>query len=690
MTGEAYAIGIDFGTESGRAVLVDCADGRECATQIYSYEHGVIDERLPTPHSEVALDPDWALQDPADYVRTLQQTVPALLAETGIDPGRVIGIGIDFTACTMLPTLADGTPLCELGELRAEPHAWVKLWKHHAAQPEADRINAVAAERGEPWLRRYGGRISSEWFFAKALQILDEAPGVYARADRLIEAADWIVWQLTGVETRSSCTAGYKAMWSKHEGFPDNAYFAALDSRFEHVVDEKLSRQIAPIGSLAGGLCERASAWTGLPAGTPVAVANVDAHVSAPAVTVTLPGTLVAIMGTSICHILLGNDLADVDGMCGVVEDGVMPGLFGYEAGQSAVGDIFAWFVDHAVPRSYYERAAECGLDVHEVLAQDAAELRPGESGLLALDWWNGNRSVLVDTDLRGLLLGMTLATRAPEIYRALIEATAFGSSVVIIGGFEPRRGGGPGRRVRRSPRAEQAPDADLRRRDGAELHGRGLNPGAGARVGDLRCSCWGLRGRGIRLGRRCLPEHGSPEQRVVYAGSRPAWHVRSALPRVPRSARSLRPRRRGRHAAAQADPARASLNGSLRRDSISRRSFGVALGGSTVEPLVECHEGERAYRAREAGGVFPGRMFARRSRRRTRWSFPEWWCGPSRRCRYGAPGRATEDDEREHEAGHAAPFASSVGWLSIVPGSQMPLTSRLQKRALSRVTGCA
>ena len=234
------------------------------------------------------------------------------------------------------------------------------------------------------------------------------------------------------LETRSSCTAGYKAMWSKLDGFPSDAYFAALDPRFEHVVDDKLLRQIAPIGSLAGGLCEQAAAWTGLPAGTPVAVANVDAHVSAPAVTVTQPGTLVAIMGTSTCHILLGDELADVDGMCGVVEDGVVPGLFGYEAGQSAIGDIFAWFVGNAVPRSYFELAAKRGVDIHELLAQEASALRPGESGLLALDWWNGNRSVLVDADLRGLLVGMTLATRAPEIYRTLIEATAFGTRAII------------------------------------------------------------------------------------------------------------------------------------------------------------------------------------------------------------------------------------------------------------------
>ena len=188
-----------------------------------------------------------------------------MLAEAGVDPGDVIGIGIDFTACTMLPTTADGTPLCLLDELRGEPHAWVKLWKHHAAQPEADRINAVAAERGEPWLARYGGKISSEWFFAKALQILDEAPEIYDRADRLIEAADWVVWQLTGVETRNVCTAGYKAMWSKRDGFPADDYFAALDPRFEHVVDEKMSRTLAPLGD-ARRRAHRASAALDRPA----------------------------------------------------------------------------------------------------------------------------------------------------------------------------------------------------------------------------------------------------------------------------------------------------------------------------------------------------------------------------------------------------------------------------------------
>ena len=279
-----YTVGIDFGTESGRAVLVRVADGRELATAVYRYANGVIDEHLPDPDEDVRLEPDWALQDPADYLRTVQQTVRKLLSETGVDPADVIGLGIDFTACTMLPTTRDGTPLCMIGEYRRRPHAWVKLWKHHAAQPEADRINAAARARGEPWLPRYGGKISSEWFYSKSLQILDEDPELYEAADRLIEATDWVIWRLTGVETRNSCTAGYKAIWSKSDGFPSADYFAHLDPRFGRIVDEKMSRKISPIGGRAGSLTAEAAAWTGLRPGTAVAVANVDAHVSVPAV----------------------------------------------------------------------------------------------------------------------------------------------------------------------------------------------------------------------------------------------------------------------------------------------------------------------------------------------------------------------------------------------------------------------
>ena len=427
-----YSIGVDFGTESGRAVLVDVANGNEIATAVYPYSHGVIDEKLPIPDQEISLEADWALQDPQDYLRTFQNAIPQVLKQSKVSPEDVIGIGIDFTACTMLPVKRDGTPLCNLPEFRYHPHAWVKLWKHHAAQPEADMINETALKMKQKWLDRYGGKISSEWFFSKVLQILDEDPEIYTAADRMLEAADWVVWQLTGVETRNACTAGYKAIWSKREGFPDKAYFKALDLRLENVVDEKMSRNIRPIGERAGGLTQQAAAWTGLKPGTAVAIANVDAHVAVPAASVTEPGRMVMIMGTSICHMVLGDEEHVVPGMCGYVEDGIVPGMFGYEAGQSCVGDHFAWFVENCVPATYESEANKRNLDIHQLLEEKAAQLKPGESGLLALDWWNGNRSILVDVDLTGLLIGATLATRPEEIYRAFIEATAYGTRVIV------------------------------------------------------------------------------------------------------------------------------------------------------------------------------------------------------------------------------------------------------------------
>ncbi len=430
-----YTIGIDFGTESGRALLVDARTGNEIATAVYPYPHGVIDETLPG--EDKPLPPDWALQHPQDYIDVITHTIPAVLADSGIDPAEVVGVGIDFTACTMLPVKADGTPLCFLPEYKDNPHAWIKLWKHHAAQPEADQINATARDMGEGWLNRYGGKISSEWFFSKALQILDEAPEIYAAADRMLEATDWVIWQLCGNETRNACTAGYKAMVQDGD-YPRQAYFAALNPAFSDMVDEKMSREFAQLGDRAGGLTAAMAEATGLRPGIAVAVANVDAHVTPPAVKITEPGSMVMIMGTSTCHMLIGTELQEVDGMCGVVDGGIIPGYYGYEAGQSGVGDIFAWFVNNAVPQEYFDAAAQAGMDIHQYLEAEAARQKPGEHGLIALDWWNGNRSVLVDADLTGLLLGATLATRAPDIYRALIEATAYGTRV-IIESFEDR-----------------------------------------------------------------------------------------------------------------------------------------------------------------------------------------------------------------------------------------------------------
>lgn len=424
-----YSIGIDYGTLSGRALLVDVNTGEEVALSTFEYPHAVMTEELPGGKK---LGEDWALQHPTDYIKTLEHIIPDVLKISGADPKDIVGIGLDFTACTVLPVKKDGTPLCCLKQYENDPNAYVKLWKHHAAQDKADKINEIAEKRGEKWLARYGGKTSSEWLFAKLWQILDESPKIYNETDYFIEAADWVVWQLTGVQKRSACAAGYKALWHKKDGYPSKEFFAALDKRFENVVEEKLSAAVLPLGSCAGGITKRMAELTGLAEGTSVAVGVIDAHVCMPAVKITSPGKMLAIMGTSTCHMLLGDQEKLVPGICGYVEDGILPGLIGYEAGQACVGDHFEWFVKNCVPHAYTENAKELNLGIHAYLQELAGRLKPGESGLLALDWWNGNRSVLVDSDLTGMILGMTLQTKPEEIYRALIEAIAFSTRVII------------------------------------------------------------------------------------------------------------------------------------------------------------------------------------------------------------------------------------------------------------------
>lgn len=430
MAGKKYSLGVDYGTQSGRAVLVEVDTGNITATSVKNYTHGVMDEYLPD--GKTRLEPDWALEHPADYIEVLEATIPAVLKESGVDAGDVIGMAIDFTACTMLLVDKEGTPLCMKEQFKSNPHAYVKLWKHHAAQDEANKLNEIAAARGEAFLRRYGGKISSEWLFPKIMQILDEAPEIYKAADRFLEATDWMSLILTGNERRNSCTAGYKAIWSKREGYPSKEFFKALDPRLENVVDDKLGRDIYPLGGKAGELTEKMAKLTGLKPGTAVGISNVDAHVAVPAVGIADSGKMLMIMGTSTCHMVLGTEEKIVPGMCGVVEDGILPGLYGYEAGQSCVGDHFEWFVENCVPAAYIDEAKQKGINIHKLLREKAKALKVGESGLLALDWWNGNRSVLVDVDLTGMLLGCTLITKPEEIYRALIEATAFGTNMII------------------------------------------------------------------------------------------------------------------------------------------------------------------------------------------------------------------------------------------------------------------
>jgi L-ribulokinase len=431
MTGsdnDAVAIGIDFGTLSGRVVVASVADGRELASAEHVYAHGAIEETLPG--SGVRLPRSWALQSPQDWVDVLRNAVPAALAAAGVSPDQVVGVATDFTACTILPTTADGTPLCELDDLQDRPHAWPKLWKHHAAQGQADRINAVAAERGESWLPRYGGKISSEWAYAKGLQLLEEDREVYDRAERWIEAADWIVWQLCGEETRNSCTAGYKGIVQDGER-PSREYLAALNPDFADF-NAKMEHPLLPLGDKAGELTAQAAEWTGLNVGTVIAAGNVDAHVTAASAKAVGPGQMVAIMGTSTCHVVNGENLTEAPGMCGVVRDGITKGLWGYEAGQSGVGDIFAWFTKNGVPGEYTAEAEKRGISIHQYLTELAERQAVGQHGLVALDWHSGNRSVLVDHDLHGAILGLGLQTKPEDIYRALVEATAFGTRMIV------------------------------------------------------------------------------------------------------------------------------------------------------------------------------------------------------------------------------------------------------------------
>ncbi|MFJ3089162.1 ribulokinase [Streptomyces sp. NPDC086838] len=426
---EACTVGVDFGTLSGRAVVVRVRDGAELGSAVHDYRHAVIEDRLPL--AGVPLPPDWALQHPEDWRDVLRTAVPAAVAAAGVDPARVIGIATDFTACTVLPTTTEGIPLALLPEWSDRPHAWPKLWKHHAAQEQADRINALAHERGEKWISRYGGRISSEWQFAKALQVLEEDPEVYAACARWIEAADWIVWQLTGAESRNTCTAGYKGI-HQDGAYPSPGYLGRLHPDFADFPATRLEHPLSALGSRVGGLSGRAAAWTGLPEGIAVAAGNVDAHVAAPAAGAVENGRLLAIMGTSTCHVLNGATLADVPGICGVVEGGIVEGAYGYEAGQSAVGDIFAWWLRQGVPDDYRTEARDAGEDLHQLLTRKATGRPVGAHGLVALDWMNGNRSTLVDHHLSGVIAGLTLDTRPEDVYLALLESTAYGTRVIV------------------------------------------------------------------------------------------------------------------------------------------------------------------------------------------------------------------------------------------------------------------
>ncbi|HYF51113.1 MAG TPA: ribulokinase [Planctomycetota bacterium] len=436
---QRYALGLDYGTESVRAIVVDCANGNEAAVAVSKYEHGVISHSLPG--SSQSLPHDFALQHAQDYLDSGIGVIREVLKEVSAE--QIVGIGVDFTACTILPIKGDGTPLMFLPEFKNNPHAWVKLWKHHAAQAQADRINEVARARGEQFLKYYGGMISSEWMLPKCWEILEHAPEVYAAADIIIDAGDWIVQQLTGQFTRNACAAGYKGFWNAELGFPSREFLGALDPKLADIGTKWLQNIVAP-GRKAGEVSYEFAKKSGLKAGTPVSAATIDAHSGVPGMGVGDEGAASIIMGTSSCHMILSRELKFFEGYAGVTKDGIVPGFYGYESGQSAVGDIFGWFAKAFLPsplrgegrRERSERGVRgSALDTEDnfaVLSKRASALRAGQSGLLALDWMNGNRSVLMNANLSGMIAGLTLHSKPEEVYRALIEASAFGTRIIL------------------------------------------------------------------------------------------------------------------------------------------------------------------------------------------------------------------------------------------------------------------
>ena len=429
--GGKYTIGVDFGSLSVRAVLFSAEDGRQAGEEVSSYARGVMETELPdgTP-----LPPLSALQDPNDYITSMAEAVRGLVTNSGIPQEDIIGLGVDFTSCSLLAVDEAGEPLCNQERFRNNPHAYVKMWKQHTASVEADEITRIAKQRGEPFLRRYGSRILSEWAIPKILETAQKAPEVYQAAHCFMEAGDWINRRLTGKRTMNYCMAGLKFLWDPNRGYPSDAFFQALDPAVKDLVREKLcpESEIYPLDVCMGKLTQEGAELTSLAPGTAVAPARIDGHSASAAVGVNTPGKLVMIIGTGMGMTLLSDQEACFKGLCGVSYGAVIPGLYGYEAGLSGCGDIFQWCAQNCANERIEKEAEEKQLSVLELLTQKASGLCVGENGLLALDWWNGNRSVLADTKLSGVLLGLTLQTKPEDIFRAVLEATGFSARMVV------------------------------------------------------------------------------------------------------------------------------------------------------------------------------------------------------------------------------------------------------------------
>lgn len=424
-----YSIGIDYGTQSVRGVLVDVTTGEEKAVYSSQYENGVLDEKLPTGE---ALKKNWALQVPSDYINSLKDVINNIMDNSFINRDDVIGLGIDFTASTVVATDINLEPLCNDPKFKHNPNSYVKLWKHHAAQKYADEINNYAIKYNQDFLKRYGGKISSEWLFPKILQVIRESPEIYEETAYFVEAGDWLVSKLVGKLVRSTNTAGFKAIWHHETGYPDNNFLKKIDPYLDNILNTKLSGEIKKVGERAGYLSEDYAELLNLSPNTAVAVNIIDAHAANAAVGAINEGDFVMALGTSTCQMLLSKEEKNVKGIAGYVKDGIIPGYFSYETGQAAVGDSFSWFIDNLVSQEIEKEAISKNVSTFKILEDRSSIIPVGENKLIALDWWNGSRSDLKDSNLSGLLVGLTLKTKPEDIFKALIESTAFGTKLII------------------------------------------------------------------------------------------------------------------------------------------------------------------------------------------------------------------------------------------------------------------
>ena len=427
MPSVTYTIGVDYGSLSCRGILVSTVDGTIMAEDEFVYPHAVIDHQLPdgTP-----LPPQWALQDPDDFRQALYHIIPNLLKASQVQPSQVIAIGIDSTASTVIPATKGLVPLCEQPSFRNRPHAWPKMWKHHAAAAEAAEITAAAVAQGLPVVVKSGGAIGCESLMPKVLQFLHEDAETFQNTASFFELCDWIVSLLAGREVRSTPLLTCKSMWTPQNGYPKGQPFDSITPKL--AFHDGVHPVIAAPGESVGTLHPSMAQSLGLSQNTVITAGQMDGYAALPGNGVADEGTLMMMIGTSTADMILGRKWKDIPGICAAMEDANLPHFTNYAAGQACVGDMFKWFIDNCVPENYAQEARRRGISIHAYLSELAAASTPGETGLVALDWWNGNKSCLNDSRLSGLIVGMTLATRPEHIYRALIEASAFGARKII------------------------------------------------------------------------------------------------------------------------------------------------------------------------------------------------------------------------------------------------------------------